>query len=293
MSVEKHDLVTGRATTGHEWNGIEELETPIPRVVFVFLGLATLIAVLCWILWPTWPLGSTYTKGILGADQRKEVMQQVADADAKRASAWAGQVAALPLGDIRASAALMEPVKDAGRTLFIDNCAVCHGVGGTGGPGYPDLTAKAWLWGGELETIAETIRIGINSTNDDTRMSQMMAFGRDKVLEPAQISNVVAYVRSLSGLTPDEGDAGRMAAGKTIFAENCAACHGANGKGNREVGAPDLTDHNWLYGSDTATVYETVYSGRQGHMPNWGARLSPLQVKILALYVASLEKHPK
>jgi cytochrome c oxidase cbb3-type subunit 3 len=196
----------------------------------------------------------------------------------------------MSFAEIEADPALMQPVKEAGRTLFVDNCAVCHGVSATGGPGFPNLTAKSWLWGGEPEAIEETIKVGINSTNDDTRVSQMMAFGRDGVLAPEQISNVVTYVRSLSGA---EGDAAKIDAGKEVFAANCVACHGDNAKGSHDVGAPDLTDHFWIYGGDVNSVYTSVYSGRQGHMPHWGARLSPLQVKLLTVYVHSLDGAPQ
>ncbi len=286
MELAKRDRVTGRTTTGHEWNGIEELETPIPRVVFFFLGATVLFSLICWVLYPTWPLGSTYSRGLTGFDQRNLVTEQVAAAEGERAAAWTGKVATMSYAEIEADPALMQPVKEAGRTLFVDNCAVCHGVNATGGPGFPNLAAKAWLWGGEPEAIEETIRVGINSANDDTRVSQMMAFGRDGVLAPPQISEVVAYVRSLSGA---EGDAARIEAGKEVFATNCVSCHGEDAKGSHDVGAPDLTDHFWIYGGDLDSVYTSVYSGRQGHMPHWDQRLSPLQVKLLTLYVHTLD----
>ena len=293
MDIGKHDPVTGRTTTGHVWNGIEELETPIPKVVFAFLAATFVFAVICWVLYPTWPLGNTYTKGITGFDQRNLVTEQVARADVERAEAWTGKVESMSYADIEADAALMQPVRQAGRTLFDDNCAACHGVGGTGGPGFPDLAAKAWLWGGEPDTIEEPIRVGINSTKDDTRTSQMMAFGRDGILDRAQIENVVAYVRSLSGALSAEGNAERIEAGKEVFAENCVACHGEDAKGSHDVGAPNLTDNSWIYGGDAQSVYSSVYSGRQGHMPHWDGRLSPLQVKLLALYVHTLESDGK
>ncbi|MGB3643781.1 MAG: cytochrome-c oxidase, cbb3-type subunit III [Mesorhizobium sp.] len=288
MSTVKQDPVTGRTTTGHEWNGIEELETPIPRVVFAFLAATFVFAVICWVLYPTWPLGSTFTKGLTGFDQRNLVTEQVAKAEAGVAEQWAGKVTSMSYADIEADPALMHPVKEAGRRLFEDNCAACHGVNATGGPGFPDLAAKAWLWGGDPETIEETIRVGINSTNDDTRTSQMLAFGRDAMLDRTQIQNVVAYVRSLSGALPTEGNADRIEAGKQVFADNCVACHGEDAKGSHDTGAPNLTDNSWIYGGDEQSVYTSVYSGRQGHMPHWDSRLSPLQIKLLTLYVHTL-----
>ena len=293
METVKHDPVTGQATTGHEWNGIEELDTPVPKVVVASLVVTTIFAIICWVLYPTFPLGRTYTKGLTGFDQRNEVTMQVAKADAARAVAWTAQVETMAYADIEADPDLLLPAKEAGRTLFDDNCAACHGVNATGGPGFPDLSAKAWLWGGEPETIEETIRVGINSTHDDTRVSQMMAFGRDGILDREQIGNVVVYVRSLSGALPAEGSAERIEAGSQVFAENCVACHGDDAKGNHDLGAPNLTDASWIYGGDAQSVYSSVYSGRQGHMPHWGDRLSPLQIKLLTLYVHTLEGDAK
>ncbi|MBN9257469.1 MULTISPECIES: cytochrome-c oxidase, cbb3-type subunit III [unclassified Mesorhizobium] len=292
MELDKRDVVTGRPTTGHEWNGIEELETPIPRVVFFFLGTAFVFSLICWMLYPTWPLIWTYTKGMLGTDQKQVVAVQVEDAALSRAT-WTSEIEKKSYAEIEADPALMRSVKETGHTLFGDNCAACHGVNATGGAGFPNLAAKAWLWGdGSPEALEETIRVGINSTNDDTRTSQMLAFGHDGMLPTDQIEAVVAYVRSLSSLEP-AGDAKRIEAGKQVFAANCVACHGEDAKGKRDVGAPDLTDANWLYGSDAQSVFTTVYSGRQGHMPNWAARLSPLDIKILTVYVHTLEKKPQ
>ena len=287
MATERHDPATGRTTTGHEWNGIEELETPIPRVVFFFLIVTTLFAVGYWILMPAWPLGVTYTKGLLGIDQRAVVTKQVEDAAMARA-AWTGRIAEASLADIAADPELMTHVRETGRTLFIDNCAACHGTRGTGGPGYPNLAAKARLWGGDPETVAETIRVGINSTSEETRVSQMMAFGRDGVLDGAQVRAVAAYVRSLSGLPMGADDKARIEDGKTVFADNCVACHGEDGHGSTDVGAPDLTDDSWIYGSSAQAVFTSIHSGRQGHMPHWEGRLSPVDIKLLALYVGTL-----
>lgn len=289
MGTEKHDPVTGRMTTGHEWNGIEELDTPVPRVVLFFLAVTILFAIGYWLLMPAWPLGTTYTKGLLANNQRQIVMRQVDDAAQARAE-WTDRIATASFSEIAADETLMRHVRETGRALFVDNCAVCHGTNGTGGPGFPNLAAGAWLWGGEPEALAETIRVGINSTHPDTRGSQMMAFGQTGMLDRDAILSVDAYVRSLSGQHLAEKDQPRIEKGKEIFAANCVACHGTDGKGLQELGAPNLTDAHWIYGSDAQTVYTTIYKGRQGHMPHWEGRLSPVEIRLLALYVGTLAK---
>ena len=287
MADTARDPVTGTMTTGHEWNGIEELDTPIPRVVLFFLTVTTLFAIGYWLLMPAWPLGVTYTKGLLGIDQRRVVAEQVRDAAAERAS-WTAKIDKASFAEIAADPALMRHVRDTGRTLFEDNCAVCHGVQGKGGPGFPNLAAGSWLWGGNPETIAETIRVGINGAAKDTRTGQMMAFGRDGLLQREQVLAVAAYVRSLSGQKLDAAEQTRAPAGKEVFAANCVACHGENGKGQHDLGAPDLTDANWIYGGDRQSVVDSIHGGRQGHMPSWEGRLSPTEIKLLALYVGTL-----
>lgn len=292
MADEKLDPITGQKTTGHEWNGIEELNTRIPRVVLFFLAATTLFAIVYWILMPAWPTGRSYTKGVLRFDQRAAVMRQVGAAAGERA-VWTDRIAAESFEDIARDPELMTYVRESGHTAFIDNCAACHGMRGTGGPGYPNLTAGAWLWGGEPQTIAKTITVGINSTSPDTRISMMQAFGGDGILARDQVLAAAAYVRSLSGQTLDPDDEARRDAGRIVFAENCVSCHGATGAGKREVGAPNLTDRIWLYGGDAQSVYTTIYSGRQGHMPHWSERLSPGEIKLLALYVGTLgERKP-
>jgi cytochrome c oxidase cbb3-type subunit 3 len=236
---------------------------------------------------PAWPLGTTYTKGLLGNDQRQIVTRQVEDAAQARA-VWTDRIASMSFPEIAADETLMHHVRETGRTLFVDNCAVCHGTKGTGGPGFPSLAAGAWLWGGTPEAIAETIRVGINSTHADTRTSQMMAFGETGALDRDAILNAAAYVRSLSGQELNEADRARSEKGKEIFAANCAACHGADGKGLHELGAPNLTDAHWIYGGDLQAVFTSVYHGRQGHMPHWEGRLSPVDIRLLALYVSTL-----
>jgi cytochrome c oxidase cbb3-type subunit 3 len=292
VNIGERDPITGRLKTGHEWNGIEELDTPVPRVVLFFLAITTLFAIGYWIAMPSWPLGSTYTKGILGIDQREIVTKQVEAARLARGP-WMDKIGAADFAALKADPVIMQHVRETGRTLFTDNCAVCHGVGATGGPGFPNLTAKAWLWGGTPEMLAQTISVGINSTNDDTRSSQMTPFGASGALDPKQVGQVAAYVRSLSAAPGgDNAEAETIKAGQEIFMANCVSCHGEDAKGKQDVGAPDLTDKAWIYGGDLDSVYRSIYGGRQGHMPHWNNRLSPAEIKLLALYVDTLGVAP-
>ena len=178
-------------TTGHEWNGIKELNTPVPRPVYFFLIVTALFAVVYWVLMPAWPLGVTYTKGLLGIDQRNIVTESVKQAALER-GVWTKRIEAESFKEIQADPRLMDMVRQTGRTLFGDNCAACHGRNAQGGHGFPNLTTASWLWGGDPESIAETIRVGINSAHPQTRTSQMMAFGRDQMLKKDEVDNVVA-----------------------------------------------------------------------------------------------------
>lgn len=285
MAVEERDPHSGYLTTGHEWNGIKELNTPVPRAVWFFLILTALFAVGYWILMPTWPLGVTYTKGLLGIDQRVIVSDSLKEAALDRA-ALVDRIASAEDAAVQGDPQLMAFVRHTGRTLFGDNCAACHGRNAQGGKGFPNLTTGSWLWGGDPATIAETIRVGINSAHPDSRVAQMLAFGRDGMLPREDIDKVVAYVRSLSA-APD-APAEPIADGKEIYAANCASCHGDEGKGKTDVGAPNLTDQSWIYGGDLQSIFDTVWHGRQGHMPTWEARLSAVDRRILALYLVDL-----
>jgi cytochrome c oxidase cbb3-type subunit III len=286
MAVNERDDYSGYMTTGHEWNGIRELNSPVPRPIYFFLAIMFAVSVILWILAPAWPLGVTYTKGLLGLDQRKTVEESLAQA-ARDRDVWTKHFETMSFKEIQAEPNLMAIVREWGHTLFGDNCAACHGIDLRGdGKHFPNLTTPAWLWGGDPETIAETIRVGINSSHPDSRVSQMPAFGRDQILKRGDIEKVVAYVRTLSDPSAaKDAPPGEIAAGKAIFAANCVACHGDDGRGKTDVGAPDLTDEFWIYGGDPHAIFTTVWGGRQGHMPTWESRLSPVERKILALYV--------
>ena len=290
MGVGERDPHTGHMTTGHEWNGIKELNTPVPGPVYFFFAATALFGIVYWILMPAWPIGVTYTKGLLGVDQRATVVQSLKQAQLDR-SAWTKRIESENFSAILADPQLMTIVRQTGHALFGDNCAACHGAKARGGKGFPNLTTTSWLWGGTPEAIAETIRVGINSPHADSRTSQMPAFGRDQTLPRADIENVVSYVRSLSlGTASNAGQADKIKAGNEIFAANCASCHDDDAHGNAEAGVPNLADKFWIYGGDVESVYSTVWGGRQGHMPTWESRLSRLDRKILTLYVVDLRR---
>ncbi|MBV8169508.1 MAG: cytochrome-c oxidase, cbb3-type subunit III [Alphaproteobacteria bacterium] len=287
MALDDRDPHTGYLTTGHDWNGIKELNTPVPRAVFVFLAIGALFSLICWLLLPAFPLGTTYTKGLLGTDQRLAVAEALEEGTRLR-TPWLTRLDRADYAAIQADPQLMTRVRQVGRTLFGDNCAVCHGRTAQGGDGFPNLTTNGWLWGGDPATIAETIRVGINSGHPDSRVSQMPAFGREQTLPRDAVESVAAYVRALSANKPADLPADKVAAGKAVFVANCVACHGESARGNREVGAPGLVDHAWIYGGSYPAIFTTVWGGRQGRMPSWEARLSATERKILALYLVDL-----
>lgn len=288
MQIEERDPHTGYLTTGHEWNGITELNRPVPKVIWLFLLGTFLFSVIWWVLMPAWPLGRTYTPGLLGVDQRERIASDLRLASSKRAEAI-NRIDALPFNEIVSDPGLMKFVRETGRTIYGDNCAMCHGPLGQGGPGFPNLADRAWLWGGDPETVSETLRVGINVDHPDTRDSQMLAFGHEGILDRDAIRNVAHYV---SGLGQNENVAATglnvANAGHQVFQENCASCHGEEGRGSQETGAPDLTDGYWIYGGDVQSIIASIYAGRRGQMPAWETRLTKAERKLMALYVLEL-----
>ncbi|KIZ47945.1 MULTISPECIES: cytochrome-c oxidase, cbb3-type subunit III [Rhodopseudomonas] len=279
------DKVSGRTTTGHEWDGIQELNTPLPRWWILTFYACIIWSIGYWIVYPSWPLVQGYLPGLLHSSSRADVAVELANLDAVRGGKMKA-LATTPLADIEKDPALLAMARAKGKVVFGDNCAPCHGSGAAGAKGFPNLNDDDWLWGGSLEQIMQTIQYGARSGNDEGHQGQMLAFGQSGTLTKEQIVTVANYVRSLSGLSTRPGV--DLAAGKTIFEENCVACHGDNAKGNQELGAPNLTDKIWLYGSDEATIIETVTNGRAGVMPAWTGRLDLATIKAMAVYVHSL-----
>jgi cytochrome c oxidase cbb3-type subunit III len=279
------DEVTGTQTTGHSWDGIRELDTPLPRW-WLWVFYATIAwSVVYWVFYPSWPLITSYTRGAFDWSSRSAVAEDLAALKVQRGP-MTDKLAAARLDQIMADPQLLDFARAQGRVTFRDNCAGCHGAGGAGATSYPNLNDDDWLHGGKIEQIANTIRHGSHADDDKGHLTKMPAFGRDGMLKRAEIDTVADYVRSLSGLKVDpKAD---LAAGKKVFAEVCVTCHGAGGKGNPETGAPNLTDAIWLYGSDKATIVEGLWNGRGGVMPAWANKLDEPTIKGVAVYVFML-----
>jgi len=283
-AIHEKDAVTGTSTTGHEWDGIKELNTPLPRW-WVNLFYVTIVwSIGYWVVYPAWPLISSHTTGLWGYTNRAAVVEEVAALKAKRGQSAAALEKA-SLEEIKKTPALSQIANAVGKAAFGDNCVPCHGMGGVGSKGYPNLADDDWLWGGDLAVVEQTLKHGIRSTNDkDTRIGDMMAFGKTGALKKDEIEQVVDYVRSLSKLDTKAD----IAKGKELFATNCSSCHGDDGKGNKDLGAPNLTDAIWLYGKERETMIDVVTNGRAGVMPAWAGRLDAVTIKSLTVYVNSL-----
>jgi cytochrome c oxidase cbb3-type subunit III len=277
------DAPTGTSTVGHEWDGIEELDTPMPRW-WVFTFWATIIWAIGYVIvYPAIPMLNSATPGLWNWSSRSDLSRDIA-ADAKRRAKITAVLATTPVELLAQNPKLQQAAVEGGRAAFKVHCVQCHGSGAVGSKGYPNLNDDDWLWGGDITAIHYSITHGIrNPDHAETRTSQMPAFGG--VLNSDEISSVVAFVRTISGQTKASG---LSAKGAALFANNCAACHGPDGKGGREFGAPNLTDAIWLYGGDSETIRMTITKSRSGVMPRWANRLDGVTIKMLASYVHSL-----
>ncbi|MGV6803062.1 MAG: cytochrome-c oxidase, cbb3-type subunit III [Ruegeria sp.] len=270
-------------TTGHEWDGIQEFNNPLPRW-WLWIFYATIVwAVIYSIMYPAWPLVHSATAGVLGWSTRGQVQQEMVEFEEANAP-WNAKLVETPLDDIAKDPELQQYAVNAGGAVFRTWCAQCHGSGAQGAKGFPNLLDDAWLWGGTLDEIVTTVSYGVrNEESDDAHYSEMPAFG--EILEPAEITQVVQYVMSLTGAQSDDAAA---QAGKVVFEDNCVACHGEDGKGDITQGAPNLTDAIWLYGGDEKTLTETVTYSRFGVMPAWENRLTEAQIRAVSSYVHQL-----
>jgi cytochrome c oxidase cbb3-type subunit 3 len=284
MADNKHiDDATGVETVGHEWDGIEELNNPLPRWWVLTFYVTIIWAIGYVIVYPAIPLLDKGTEGMLGWTSRGELAQTL-DAQQEARAATVAALADMPIEELQSHPELMGAAVAGGNAAFKVNCVQCHGTGAAGVQGlYPNLQDDDWLWGGDLAALETTITHGIRQPDDaQTRLSVMPAFGRDNMLGSGEIDALADHVLAISGNGP------ASAQGAALFDTNCAVCHGADGKGIRAFGAPNLTDAIWLYGSDKRTIVQTIHDPRNGVMPAWGGRLDPVTIKMLAAYVHSL-----
>ena len=278
------DEISGVETTGHEWDGLKELNNPLPRW-WVWVFLVTVIwSVWYWVIYPAWPTLSSATEGTGGYTQFNELAQSQQEIHDKQ-KAYLERFKEASYEEILNDPELYAFSMAGGASAFKDNCATCHGSGGAGSKGYPNLIDDDWIWGGRLSDIHQTLLHGIRvQGNFDTRLSQMPAFGKDKILTREEIYHVVDYVLALSGEKQKES----YQQGLAIYKNQCASCHGQDGTGLREFGAPNLTDKIWLYGGDRKSVYESVFYARSGMMPAWNERLDENTIRQLTIYLHQL-----
>ena len=291
------DDLSGVETTGHDWDGLKELNNPLPRW-WVWIFLITVVwSVWYFIVYPAWPTLSGATEGTSGYTQYKELaknQQEIRDRQAQYLDRFENASDEEVMNDPELYAFAMA----GGASAFKDNCATCHGSGAEGGLGYPNLNDDDWLWGGSLAEIHQTLVHGIRVQGSyDTRISQMPAYGKDKLLTKDEINAVTDFVLHIlsdqkpkGGLTEKEAleKVAVAVRGSEIFRQQCASCHGDDGKGLKEFGAPNLTDKIWLYGGDRASIYESVFYARAGMMPAWNERLDDNTIRQLTIYLHQL-----
>jgi cytochrome c oxidase cbb3-type subunit 3 len=279
------DPATGAEIKSHEWDGIQELDVPLPRW-WLWTFYATIIFSIGYVVaYPSIPLIDRATAGVLRWTSTGALESEQRAADAARADTLR-ELAATPVEQLAAKPQLMRAAIEGGRAAFKVNCVQCHGSGAAGSTGYPNLNDDDWLWGGDIKAIETTLVHGIRQPGDDaTHQSAMPAFGRDGLLKPEEVDQLASYVRAISRQAPMTAD-GRK--GAALFANNCAACHGPAGRGDPHFGAPNLTDPIWLYGGDHASISNTIHNSHAGVMPSWNKRLDPTTIKMLAAYVHSL-----
>ncbi len=290
MSVKRRDQVSGQLTTGHEWDGIEELDTPIPKPFVWGYLIAFLVALIMWIALPSWPLPSSmkwpyitsYWQGLLGSDAER-VERRLAELAAQQ-KAFDDKINKADLAELVKDPKARKLLMPAGAVLYREHCAMCHGPDAKGQPGFPNLVDDQWLWDGEVEGIYTTIKYGINSSHEETQSAEMPGFLKDESLTKDQVRDVVEYVRSISGQEHFPEAAKR---GAVVFEEDgaCSGCHGEGGAGGLGVGAPNLTDKHWIYGGDRDSLYRSIAEGRKGVMPHWVDLLREAEIRQLALYI--------
>ncbi len=290
MAKRELDDHSGVETTGHEWDGIKELDHPLPRWWLYVLYATIVWAIAYWVVMPAWPTWNSYTKGLgVFSDEvkvdRVRVDSEVKALQAARAPMFQ-KLMATPIDQVKNNPELFQFAQEAGRSAFGDNCSTCHGAGGQGAKGYPSLADNVWLWDGTYEGIRQTLNYGIRSGHEQARLSAMPAFGKDGLLTAEQVNGLTEYVMTLSKL--EGADAAKAAGVATLFQEQCASCHKTDGTGDPLQGAPNLTDKEYLYGGSREAIHTQIHNGNGNVMPAWGGKLSPETIAALTVYVHSL-----
>lgn len=279
------DKVSGVETTGHEWDGLKELNNPAPRWWIIVFIITIIWSFGYWVVYPAWPTLTGHTKGMLGWTQHKKLKAEQKEIFERR-ERYVSRIKHSSLEKIRTTQDLFEFSKQAGESIFKENCATCHQIGGAGAKGYPNLNDDDWIWGGTLADIQKTVTHGIRAKDSKTHDSLMPAFGKDQILTGVELNKVAEYVLSLSKKNSNK-NADLLAEGKELFANNCASCHGEKGKGSKDFGAPNLADAIWLKTSPEE-IKVFISNPKMGMMPNWGERLTKTQIKMLSVYIHSL-----
>jgi len=278
------DQVTGTETTGHEWDGIKELDTPMPRWWLWTFYACIIWAVGYWVVYPAWPTlsGEGERGGTVGSSewtQYKQLEESQSEIHARRAQ-YQADFDAASFDEIKGNEALYAFGLAGGKAAFGDNCATCHGTGGAGASGYPNLNDDDWLWGGKIDDIYTTVRFGIRTSHDETRFSEMPAFA--DMLSNEEIDAISGHVVAVATKTTVTEQ------GAQLYADNCASCHGETLGGLRDFGAPNLGDALWLYSASKEEITAQIRKPKHGVMPAWEGRLSPSTIRQLALYVHAL-----
>ncbi|MEX0298522.1 MAG: cytochrome-c oxidase, cbb3-type subunit III [Kordiimonas sp.] len=280
----KVDEVTGVEITGHEWDGITELDTPMPRWWLIVFYVTIIWSIAYWVIYPAWPTltGDGERGGTVGTaewTQYKQLEESQAEIVARKA-AYQERFDTASFDTIRADEELYAFAIAGGKSAFGDNCATCHGTGGAGASGYPNLNDDDWLWGGGVNDIYETIRYGIRSNHDETRFSQMPAFA--DILSQDEVLKIADFVVATAAGQPTSDE------GRTLYVDQCAVCHGDAAKGLRDFGAPNLSDAIWFYGGSKGEIAAQIRNPKHGMMPAWEDRLSASTIRQLTIYVHSL-----
>lgn len=279
------DAITGTEIRSHEWDGIQEMDNPLPRWWLYVLYATIAISAVYFLLYPAIPGLTGYTKGLLGYTERQALDADLA-AHRQSQAVYLDRIAKATPAQIREDADLLNFALAGGKSAFADNCAPCHAAGGAGRAGYPNLADDDWLWGGSLDAIQTTLLHGVRwAQDDDSRASEMPRFIGDEILTTEQVADVTQYVLSLVNRAEDPK---AVARGAPIYAEQCVACHGAKGEGNQELGAPRLSNDIWLYEGTPEALAAQIGNPQHGVMPAWVGRLDESTIKMLTVYVHSL-----